>query len=251
MLVEKGYKVARVEQTETPQMMDERVKRSKHSFQNSLSQNDPIYLHRGCLGSLLSIIVWLHSFWDYALIPEGSLKLLRCNFQPVVNVLYIRSTYIRTVCTHRHINTYNAVLYVCTYILCMHMYLCIGRCLSLLSSMYIQDIHMDSVYVHKYVYQYLHLITCTACNTCLLSLLYVVVYQLLMYIRTYVPAWLCRTILRMTSQLKLYNPQLPGTIFRLSLLFEPKYWCTRILISLFLTWIPYTIVRLCACVPIC
>ena len=29
MLVQKGYKVARVEQTETPQMMEERVKRSE------------------------------------------------------------------------------------------------------------------------------------------------------------------------------------------------------------------------------
>ena len=31
MLVQKGYKVARVEQTETPQMMEERVKKSKNS----------------------------------------------------------------------------------------------------------------------------------------------------------------------------------------------------------------------------
>ena len=29
MLVQKGFKVARVEQTETPQMMEERVKRSE------------------------------------------------------------------------------------------------------------------------------------------------------------------------------------------------------------------------------
>lgn len=31
MLIQKGYKVARIEQTETPDMMTERVKNSKYS----------------------------------------------------------------------------------------------------------------------------------------------------------------------------------------------------------------------------
>ena len=53
MLIQKGYKVARIEQTETPDMMTERVKNSKESFCLLLLSIDCENVHDRCLKQLV------------------------------------------------------------------------------------------------------------------------------------------------------------------------------------------------------
>lgn len=53
MLIQKGYKVARIEQTETPDMMTERVKNSKDSSYLLLLSIDCERVHDHCLKQLV------------------------------------------------------------------------------------------------------------------------------------------------------------------------------------------------------